>query len=58
MSPEQERGSGQRHAAAASWMLSAIQERIGERDLLGWKKLAAVVDKAAQLLKAPSKHVH
>jgi len=39
-------------------MLSAIQERIGERDLVDWKKLAAVVDKAAQLLKAPSKHVH
>jgi len=39
-------------------MLSAIQERIDERDLLGWKKLAAVVDKAAQLPKAPSKHVH
>lgn len=30
-------------------MLSAIQERIGERELAGWKKLKAVVDKAAQL---------
>ncbi|CDZ66613.1 Hypothetical protein NGAL_HAMBI2605_48890 [Neorhizobium galegae bv. orientalis] len=43
--------------AAAGWMLTALQERIGEGDLADWDKLKIIADKAAQLLvPRPSLH--
>ncbi|WP_333718247.1 hypothetical protein [Agrobacterium tumefaciens] len=33
--------------AAAGWMLTAIQERVAERNLPGWRKLRKVIDAAA-----------
>ncbi|SCB49595.1 hypothetical protein [Rhizobium multihospitium] len=32
--------------AAAGWMLTAIQERLGEHNLYGWRKLQDIVDAA------------
>ena len=37
-------------AAAAGWMLAAIQERVSERDLYGWRRLKEIVDVAVQEL--------
>jgi hypothetical protein len=37
-------------AAAAGWMLAAIQERVGERDLYGWRRLGEMVDSAVHEL--------
>jgi len=36
--------------AAAGWMLTAIQERVAERNLYGWRKLQDIVDLAVQEL--------
>lgn len=36
--------------AAAGWMLTALQQRIGERNLQDWEKLAVVADKAVEML--------
>ncbi|GES53612.1 hypothetical protein Rhsp01_62610 [Rhizobium sp. NBRC 114257] len=36
--------------AAAGWMLAAIQERVSERNLYGWRRLAEIVDAAVQEL--------
>lgn len=36
--------------AAAGWMLTAIQERVAERDLPGWKQLRTIVKNAAREL--------
>ncbi|TAZ83306.1 hypothetical protein ELH72_08535 [Rhizobium ruizarguesonis] len=36
--------------AAAGWILTAIRERIAEKDLPEWEKLATRADKAAQML--------
>ncbi len=33
-------------AAAAGWMLAAIQEGVSECDLYGWRKLKEIVDTA------------
>lgn len=33
-------------AVAAGWMLVAIQERVSERDLYGWRRLKEIVDTA------------
>ncbi|MCZ7448353.1 hypothetical protein [Rhizobium rhizogenes] len=38
------------NAAAAGWMLAAIQERVGERDLYGWRRLGEIVDTAVHEL--------
>ncbi|MEY9828920.1 hypothetical protein ABIA25_000735 [Sinorhizobium fredii] len=43
---------------AAGWMLTAIQERIAEKDLPGWEKMQVIADKAAQLLPEPRRSVH
>jgi ParB-like chromosome segregation protein Spo0J len=40
-------------AAAAGWMLAALQQRIGERNLKDWEKLAVVADKAVEMLPGP-----
>lgn len=37
-------------AAAAGWMLAAIQERVGERDLYGWRRLGEIADAAVHEL--------
>ena len=42
---------------AAGWMLSALRERIEEKNLPGWEQLQIVADKAAQLLQ-PQQSVH
>ncbi|WP_349963364.1 hypothetical protein [Rhizobium sp. ZPR3] len=36
--------------AAAGWMLTAIQERVAERNLYGWRKLQDIVDAAVNEL--------
>ena len=36
--------------AAAGWMLAAIEERVAERDLYGWRRLKEIVDTAVQEL--------
>lgn len=36
--------------AAAGWMLAAIQERVSERNLYGWRRLKEIVDAAVQEL--------
>jgi len=42
---------------AAGWMLTAIQQRVGEKNLPEWEKLQIVVDKARHLL-VPTHNVH
>lgn len=44
--------------AAAGWILTALQERIAEKDLAGWQALKIVADKAAALLHPPRKQMH
>lgn len=44
--------------AAAGWMLTALQERIAEKDLDAWQALKIVADKAAALLRPPRKQMH
>ena len=39
--------------AAAGWMLTALQERLGERDLDGWHVLKPIADAAADQLPPP-----
>ncbi len=36
--------------AAAGWMLAAIQERVRERNLYGWRRLKEIVDTAVHEL--------
>lgn len=43
---------------AASWMLTAIQARIGEHDLVGWQSLKIVADEAAMLLRPTATQIH
>lgn len=38
--------------AATGWMLTALQERISEGDLLEWRGMAGIVDSAVSLLGA------
>lgn len=40
---------------AAGWMLMAIEERIAERDLPGWRKLRTVAHMATRALPRPEK---
>lgn len=42
---------------AAGWMLTAIQQRVAEKNLPEWEKLQIVVDKARHLL-VPAYDVH
>lgn len=45
--------------AAAGWMLAAIQERVSERDLYGWRRLNEIVDTAVhELLLSEQLSVH
>ncbi|MFA1627041.1 hypothetical protein ACDY96_31240 [Rhizobium mongolense] len=44
--------------AAAGWMLTALQERIGECDLTDWEKLKIVAEQTVQLLLAPRNELH
>ncbi|WP_349963481.1 hypothetical protein [Rhizobium sp. ZPR3] len=37
-------------AAAAGWMLVAVQERVSERNLYGWRRLKEIVDAAVHEL--------
>lgn len=41
--------------AAAGWMLTAIQERVAERNLPGWQQLRTIVKGAARELPPPEK---
>lgn len=43
---------------AAGWMLTALQERIAERNLQDWRKLRNVAKKAADLLPPPPRSLH
>ncbi|TWB46403.1 hypothetical protein FBZ98_11251 [Rhizobium sp. ERR 922] len=46
-------------AAAAGWMLAAIEERVGERDLYGRRRLKEIVDTAVhELLLAEHAALH
>ncbi|MFP3546927.1 hypothetical protein SB748_26185 [Rhizobium sp. SIMBA_035] len=40
---------------AAAWMLTAIQERVAEKDLPDWETLKIVADKAAAMLPRPQR---
>ncbi|MBP1862182.1 hypothetical protein [Rhizobium herbae] len=44
--------------ASAGWMLKAVEERISERNLPGWRTLREVVDQATKLLPIaiPTRH--
>ncbi|NKJ39334.1 hypothetical protein [Rhizobium sp. SG570] len=45
--------------AAAGWMLAAIQERVSERNLCGWRRLKGIVDTAVhELLLSEQLSVH
>lgn len=44
--------------ACAGWMLTAVQERVKERNLAGWRTLQIVIDKALKLLSLPDPTVH
>lgn len=46
------------HILAAAWMLTAIQQRIGERNLDGWPSLKIIADQAASLLRPDRKAMH
>lgn len=41
--------------AAAGWMLAAIQERVGEGNLYGWRGLRRVIDDTVRQLPRPGK---
>jgi len=41
--------------AAAGWILTAIQERVAERDLPGWQQLRKIVKGAVRELPRPGK---
>ncbi len=43
-------------AAAAGWMLAALQQRVYERNLPEWEKLAVLVDTTISLLPRPTVH--
>ena len=43
---------------AAGWMLTALEERIAERNLPEWRKLRTVAKKAADLLSSRPKRPH
>ncbi len=44
--------------ACAGWMLKAMQERVEQRNLPGWRKLRKVIDQASKLLplETPTRH--
>lgn len=44
--------------AAAGWMLTALQERIAEKDLVGWGTMKVIADKAAKMLPVPRNRVN
>ncbi len=45
--------------AAVGWMLAAIQERVSERNLYGWRRLKEIVDTAVnELLLSEQLSVH
>lgn len=37
-------------AASAGWMLAAVQERVGEHDVYGWRRLEQIVDSTVRQL--------
>ena len=43
---------------AAGWMLTALEERIAERNLPNWRRLRTVAKKAADFLPPPPKSLH
>lgn len=43
---------------AAGWMLTALQERIAEKNLPEWEDLQVVVNKTVELLPVPRRSVH
>jgi hypothetical protein len=43
-------------AASAGWMLTALQERIDERELRDWRRMRAIARRAAKMLPEPVMH--
>lgn len=41
--------------AAAGWMLTALQERVGERNLYGWRALRKIINRTVRELPRPGK---
>jgi len=41
--------------AAAGWMLTALQERVGERNLYGWRALRRIINRTVRELPPPGK---
>ncbi len=44
--------------ASAGWILKAIQERVEQRNLPGWRKLRKVINQATKLLPLPTTTRH
>ena len=44
--------------ACVGWMLTAIQERVNERNLHGWRKLRKVINNTVKLLPLPEPTLH
>lgn len=42
----------------AGWVLTALQERIAERDVRNWPELKAIADQAVEMLFKPRRRVH
>ena len=47
-----------RDMAGVGWLLAAMQERLNERNLMGWKRLKAIADATVEMLEQPSNSVH
>lgn len=47
-----------RIVACVGWILTAIQERVNEKNLLGWSKLRKLVNGAIELLPVDGPTVH
>ncbi|MGO7997866.1 hypothetical protein ACC734_36180 [Rhizobium ruizarguesonis] len=44
--------------ACVGWILTALQERVNERNLPDWRQLRKVINKTAKLLPLPTSTVH
>ncbi|GHD21350.1 hypothetical protein ACFOEZ_19930 [Tianweitania populi] len=44
--------------ASAGWMLAAIEERVAEKNLRGWRKLRKLVDETVRFLPSCQQTVH
>jgi hypothetical protein len=44
--------------ACAGWLLSAMQERVNERDLPDWRKLRKIIKNTVKMLTPPKPTIH